>query len=464
MTASLKIVPWLASLFVSVVVLGDNGPGRLGLEHLRCEHRVEPRGIDARLPHLSWRLVEGAPRTRGRHQTAYRVLVASSLEHLSREHGDLWDSGRVASSATQGVVYDGVPLRSGMQCFWMVRAWDTNAEASAWSDVARFTVGLLEPSDWDAAWIGYDAARDAAITGPALDGAQWIWHAADPPLNAPGGVRVFRGTWDLPQDAILNDAQLIITADNALSVFINGTSLDLPEDERQTWESASVVAPGALLRHGANAVAIAAENESEGPAALIAKLIVPTASGDDAVFVTDHSWRSAAKPEEAWVRTGFDDGDWPRVRELGAFGMAPWGELQGGALLLPPPRYLRGTFAVRPGLKHATLYASALGVYEAQINGERIGEDWFTPGWTDYDARVYYNTYDVTEVVQVGENAFGAILADGWYSGHIGWGRVRDHYGTQTRFRGQVVLEYDDGGREIVGTGGDWKASTKDVR
>jgi alpha-L-rhamnosidase len=75
----------------------------------------------------------------------------------------------------------------------------------------------------------------------------------------------------------------------------------------------------------------------------------------------------------------------------------------------------------QPGVKKARLYVTALGIYEFEINGKKVGDDYFAPGWTDYDKRVYYQTYDVTDMVRQGTNAFGAILADGWYAGYLGY-------------------------------------------
>ncbi len=129
-------------------------------------------------------------------------------------------------------------------------------------------------------------------------------------------------------------------------------------------------------------------------------------------------------------------------------------------LVLPPPRYLRKDFALKGEIRKATLRASALGWYNVHLNGERVGDDYFTPGWTDYNKRIYFNTYDVTDMVNKGDNAIGAILADGWYSGYIGWGRIRDHYGKNTRMMAQLDVEYIDGSTETIITDGSWKAST----
>ncbi len=131
-----------------------------------------------------------------------------------------------------------------------------------------------------------------------------------------------------------------------------------------------------------------------------------------------------------------------------------------GDPLLPPVRYLRKDFESGKPVRRATLYVTALGLYEVHINGHRIGEDYLAPCWTDYNKRVYYNTYDVTDTVNQGVNAIGAMLGDGWYSGHIGYGHKRDHYGSKTRLRAQLVLDYEDGTSEVVATDRRWKAST----
>ena len=131
-----------------------------------------------------------------------------------------------------------------------------------------------------------------------------------------------------------------------------------------------------------------------------------------------------------------------------------------GPLVLPPPRYLRKEFELKEEVRKATLRASALGWYHMHLNGERVGDDYFTPGWTDYTKRVYFNTYDVTDMVKKGNNAVGAILADGWYSGYIGWGRIRDHYGENTRVMAQLDIEYSDGSTETIISDESWKTST----
>ena len=124
----------------------------------------------------------------------------------------------------------------------------------------------------------------------------------------------------------------------------------------------------------------------------------------------------------------------------------------------PPPPYLRKAFRIEKPVRRATAYASAFGQYELRINGRRVGDDWFTPGWTDYRKRVYYNTYDVTDLLAAGENAVGAILADGWYAGHLGNFKYR-FYGPEPRFLVQMDIEYADGTRDAVATDATWRAA-----
>ena len=107
---------------------------------LRCEYLIDPLGIDDLQPRLSWKLVQ-APGERGKRQSAYRVLVASNQESLDADRGDLWDSGRVASDQSHLVAYAGLPLRSRLHCWWKVKVWDEQGQASDWSPIAQLVHG-----------------------------------------------------------------------------------------------------------------------------------------------------------------------------------------------------------------------------------------------------------------------------------------------------------------------------------
>ena len=125
----------------------------------------------------------------------------------------------------------------------------------------------------------------------------------------------------------------------------------------------------------------------------------------------------------------------------------------------PAPMLRRG-FSIDGEVVRARLYATALGLYEVELNGARVGDWRFTPGWTSYDHRVQYQTYDVTDLLRRGANAIGAWLGDGWYRGRLGWEDARNNYGTRLAFLAQLEITYADGRRATVGTDDSWKAST----
>ncbi|MCM2370290.1 family 78 glycoside hydrolase catalytic domain [Aporhodopirellula aestuarii] len=129
----------------------DRSSNAMGMTRLHCEYREQPLGIDHPKPRLGWEL---ASDVRGAKQSAYRVLVASTAEDLENNQGDLWDSGKVISSQSVGVVYAGVTLASGQRCFWKVMVWDGDGTASEWSAPSFWEMGLLKESDWQAEWIG----------------------------------------------------------------------------------------------------------------------------------------------------------------------------------------------------------------------------------------------------------------------------------------------------------------------
>jgi len=130
-----------------------------------------------------------------------------------------------------------------------------------------------------------------------------------------------------------------------------------------------------------------------------------------------------------------------------------------------PADYLRSEFQARRRVKRATLYASALGVYEAYVNGRRVGDEVLAPGWTDYHTRVEYQLHDVTDLIEPGNNALAAILGEGWYCGRIGMApkKAGAHYGGRPAFLCQLHLQYDDGTVQIVSTDGSWKTSKEAV-
>lgn len=163
-------------------------------------------------------------------------------------------------------------------------------------------------------------------------------------------------------------------------------------------------------------------------------------------------------------------GPWAPV-EIGLLDPSDWAAAPVGALWNENPMsderrpsLVRREFDVAPGLVRARLYASAHGLFQAEINGERVGDDLLAPGWTVYRERLRYTTYDVTGLLQSGRAAIGAWLGDGWYRGRLGWrGGFRNLFGDDLSFLAQLELVYDDGSRVVVPTDTSWRAAPSPI-
>jgi alpha-L-rhamnosidase len=126
-----------------------------------------------------------------------------------------------------------------------------------------------------------------------------------------------------------------------------------------------------------------------------------------------------------------------------------------------PAPYLRREFELRAGIKSARLYLTALGVYEAQLNGQGIGDQVLAPGWTVYDRRLRCQTFEVTDLLKPGRNALGAILADGWFRGRLGFGGgKRNLHGEHLGLLAQLEVQYEDGASERLVSDEHWRAAT----
>lgn len=253
----------------------------LSVTQLRCEYVENPLGVDVSQPRLFWKLDSSA---RGEIQTGYQILVASSVEKLAKNEGDLWNSGEVRSADSIQIPYAGKPLNSSRQVFWKVRVWDKSGQASAWSRPASWTMGLLTPADWKAKWIAA-------------------------PTNC---------------ETLL----------------------------------------------------------------------------------------------------------------------------------------LRREFPVKPGLRRAVIYVCGLGQYELSLNGAKVSEDFFSPGWTKYNKTDLYDTYDVTAQLHGGKNAVGLLLGNGMYNVTKGprYTKFVGSFGPLKAIA-HLHLEYADGSTEVVGTDDQWRVA-----
>ncbi|RYG21079.1 rhamnosidase, partial [bacterium] len=333
-----------------------------------------------------------------------------------------------------GIEYRGRKLGSGREAWWAVQVWDGKGIASEWSAPAHFMTGLLSPSDWKADWIGYDVPDPVDPMARPFEGSSWIWTASG--KKDPTFTRAFT------LNGVPRAATMVLTADDQFTLWVNGRQAAKSDGKTDAWRRTVRVDLKPFLRNGENELRVEAVNTEGGGAGLIGQLFVVGSDGSRTNIATDSLWKEGSTPSGV----------------VGQYGVAPWGKFADGIVVRPSTLY-RKNFSVRPGLRRAVAHVTGLGLVDLYLNGSRVTEDLFTPGWTNYKKRVYARTFDVTNRLKGGANAVGAELGDGWYSGYVGYGRQRSHYGERPRVRVQLDLEYTDGRRETVGTSGDWLAS-----
>ena len=453
---------------LSLAAMNCDAAAGFGATDLRCEYGRNPTAVGETQPRLSW-VVQGGKRQRGVMQGACRVLVASSPDLLAKEQGDLWDSRKVTSDQSVHVLYGGKDLASGQTCFWKVKLWDQQDKASPWSKPATWTMGLLKPSDWKARWIGYEATPNQQDSAAAalkqlqrLDDHKWMWANGAVPGNQPPGQVYFRKVIQIPADRTVKQATFLLAADDSFRLFINGHSAG----QGTTWQQVSSPDVTGRLQPGANALGIEATNggDNPSPAGVIGRLIIVFTSGDPMLVPIDSSWQTSRQAGERWNWADFVASDWKPAAEVAKYGDAPWGRIEANVDAMEPAPFFRKTFTVDKPVKRATVFASALGVYELHLNGKPVDKDVLSPGWTDYHKRVHYFGYDVTQQLKRGENTLGAILGDGWYAGYLAFTGKRHYYGDKTRLLVQMQIEYRDGAKEVIGTDETWQATTGPIR
>lgn len=174
------------------------------------------------------------------------------------------------------------------------------------------------------------------------------------------------------------------------------------------------------------------------------------------VRVWDQAGRQSGWSEPVWWEMGLlSPSDW----------QAQWirPSDQGNSSASDAVLMLRRSFTTRSGVARARVYVTSHGLYQIYLNGRRVGDAELTPGWTSYNKRLQYQTYDVTGQIQSGENAVGVMLGDGWYRGLIGFEGNRNYYGERTALLMQLELTYLDGTKELVVSDESWRASTGPV-
>lgn len=404
---------------------------------LRVESLVTPMGVTATQPRLSWRSESSR---RGMRQAAYRVSVASSPERLDQP--DLWDSGKQVSGNSLDIAYAGSPLGSRTRAWWQVECWDEQgglAQSSSW-----WEMGLLQVDDWSARWIAVEAEvdrddQDAGIT--------WTW--GDEARHE--STRKFRSVLHLDEPA---DVVIMIGGRDRLDgLWIDGESYPVLRPSPIDFVAQPLTEVRVRLDVGAH---LLAAKVSFNP-----HLAIPQPTGLFCALVRLHfqdgrierraapnDWVTALEADEGWQQSQRNAGNWTPVRVLAEQPTMPWPAR--------PARLVRSEFLVGAGLRSARLYVTALGAYEASLNGVRVGDALLAPEYTDVRARTPYRVFDVTSMLDSGANAIGFLVGDGWFASACAPASRFSFVNAPRRLFAQLELTYHDGRREVIASNETW--------
>jgi alpha-L-rhamnosidase len=439
--------------------------------HLECDSLVEPLGLDTKQPLFSWQLQDAGF---GARQTVYDIKVATTPALLGAGKADIWDSGVVKSDRSVGVAYAGPALLPQQRYYWQVKVWDKDGKPYPASDVTWWETGLMDTAHWQAKWIGFEEEESRLIRNA---GAQWITNAGDESYKGSGDTQHdFRFSFDISKP--VKRATLYVTAKDTVAAWVNGkqvlTRMPLPPWKQLPWQTYQVQDVSAEMHSGANVLAVeatlynvnpngmGAADDSHTP--MSACLYLEMADGSVVVLKSGDGWKGGLNVQGNWQAPAYSDAAWKDaiaykvpVTPMGSSELGhPW---PNGAVKL-----LRRDFEIDKTISSARLYVTALGAYQFQINGHRVGDQILSPGWMDFRIHVPYQVYDVTPDVKAGKNAMGAYLAPGWYTTPLMWFRQGFNYGkTPPALKAQLRIAHADGTVEWIATDESWKADVSPV-
>lgn len=466
--------------------------------NLQCESKPNPLGLTETSPRLSWQAVATVPEARGQYQTAYQIQVASSPQLLAANQGDLWDTGRVATNQTSQIAYAGSTLATDQVCFWHVRAWDGNGQPSAWSSAASWSMGMLLTNSVVQAQINWGATgtftSDAVLNlagavsnevygvdfGGAgakttANGYKFADYATFGNMSIAGGGFGLYGGY-LTGGATTGDAAL----DSLLTHGLYGGAANAGTLNNLTVGQAyKVMALLADTRGGAAGGTTFTINDgvadspsqtyafANGSPAVGGYIIGTfTASATTQAFtvknlsgVANSQYNSVLLETNTTPTTSSTNyllqnkwtGQWIGRDDAPAYSNTNDGKTYSAAT------QVRKDFNLSQLPVRAIFYVTSLGLVEPHLNGAKVGTDYFVPGWTDYNKRVYYRAYDVTLLLHQGSNTLGAILGDGWFRGNIS-NLGQNYYGTQTRLCAELHMFYASGTNQVIASDSSWRA------
>jgi alpha-L-rhamnosidase len=421
--------------------------------NLSCNGRTNPPGIGTNDISFGWNSVTNA---RAVVQSAYQIRIGTTAGGA-----DVWDSGLVSSAQQTDITLPaGISLAAAERYYWQARVQDGSAILSDWSEAAWFETGLLTTADWAGAeWI------TKPVQSPDL--TQWSNYTATVVFTLQSeAFGIFLRSATSGQNAYL--WQINVTGGNpALKTHkrVNGTYTVLSTVNLApfgfsnlgltgTTNTLQFVLSGTSITTKLNGITVDSRSDTTFARGVVGfRTFGPEAGYVHQVQVVKAGGGTLIDPDFALGENGFSGGS------LANGALSVSGDTDAVFANLPPSLpLLRGKFVTTNTVVSARVYASAQGLYEISINGQKAGDQFLAPGWTDYNTRIQSQTYDVTSLVHAGTNVIGAALADGWYRGKVGIGWTYA-YGSQLACIAKIKITYANGATQWFASDAGWKAS-----
>lgn len=436
--------------------------GETMLTDLKINSLTEPCGIDTRKPTFSWKMQSDVV---GQKQTAYRIVVAKdeSLKEV------VWDTGKTSTDVSTNIQYAGEALAESTTYYWTVKVWDKNGRTIG-SDTASFTVGLFENDSWNGSefismGIGaenthYTVEADLSCQSNAVS---LVFSLSD---NTNFYMWQFRmnetaNTVSLaPHHLVSGSPYFKAYADVDVTAFVNAATfktagahvkLDVTNDTIKTYINGALANTFTISDGPAITVGVLGFRSATGEVGMMDNLkLVDYTDNAEGETIYDFDFNDGTSPFDKGTVT---DGKWQMTADLGLVTCKDSDKAE----------TYRKQFTVGKNLKNAVLHTTALGVYDLHLNGERVGTvqddgtvvvDELKPGYAKPNERVLYSTYVITEKLLDGDNTITATVTSGWYDGEIAYGGNR-----KFAFRMKLILTYEDGTTEVIGTDDTWKSS-----
>lgn len=456
-----KIIPVLiifAIIFCAALAAGyrklrQSAKTEITIQKLQVCHLTNPLGIDEDVPVFSWQM---ASSQRGSSQSAYRIMVAQGKEAFKKKEY-VWDSGKIEKETSTGIPYEGINLAARSRYYWQVEVWDEQGKCHCSDEEAWFETGLMGEGMPQACWISAGEEERRADYGEAEltydiryrmevenTTAGFVFGAVDGRYGAmyvcqiqnSGEQAYFRlirreENGAFPEEG--QEAGLAVPEDGksfAVRLKVNGEELKAYVNEEEIGSFSMEKTPvGSIGFYKSRGISYAWLDD----------LLVEDGQGKTIYEEDFEGDKTIFDPYYVSVEEG-------RLK-IGSGLMLTPGDVS------PAPMFRKEFEIPDKEIAAARIYMTALGSFSLSLNGERVSNEYFSPGKPAYNQQLCYVTYDVTDFLKQGEtNVLGAVLAHGWYDRGVGYPEIWNPWGEKNALLGELEIVYADGSAERIVT------------